>query len=216
MKTLIAVLVLATASAMCQSSNSASPSQNSSAQSSTTQNSGSQSSAMPSGASTQSNAALSQRGYDRIVKEVHHELVLLPYYGVFDDLKYQVSPDGTVTLMGEVANPTLKKDAENAVKRIEGVTNVVNNIKILPTSFNDDRIRRAVYRAIYGNEVLSQYALRAVPTIHIIVDNGHVTLEGAVARQMDKQIAEIQAKSVPGVFSVTNNLQVDNGGGASK
>src|SRR5215471_7600291 len=153
--------------------------------------------------------ALSQKGYDRIVREVRHELVMLPFYGVFDNLAYKVDPDGTVTLLGQVARPVLKSDAENAVKRIEGVEKVVNNIEVLPTSPNDDRIRRAVYRAIYGNDVLSQYQLRAVPPIHIIVKNGNVTLEGAVARQMDKQIAEVQAKSVSGVFSVTNNLRVE-------
>jgi hyperosmotically inducible protein len=153
--------------------------------------------------------ALSQKGIDRIVKEVHHELVMLPYYGVFDNLSYKVDPDGTVTLLGQVARPTLKSDAENVVKRIEGVEKVVNNIEVLPTSINDDRIRRAVYRAIYGNSVLSQYALRAVPPIHIIVKNGNVTLEGVVARAMDKQIAGMQANQVSGVFSVTNNLQVE-------
>src|SRR6266513_2980262 len=114
--------------------------------------------------------------------------------------------------LGQVSRPTLKSDAENVVKRIEGVEHVDNQIKVLPTSPNDDRIRRAVYRAIYGNEVLSQYALRAVPPIHIIVENGNVTLEGVVARQMDKQIAEMQAKSVPGVFSVTNNLRIEEEG----
>jgi len=152
---------------------------------------------------------MSQKGIDRIVKEVRHELVMLPYYGVFDNLAYKVDPDGTVTLLGQVARPVLKSDAENAVKRIEGVEKVVNNIEVLPTSPNDDRIRRAVYRAIYGNDVLSQYQLRAVPPIHIIVKNGNVTLEGAVARQMDKQIAGMQANGVSGVFSVTNNLVVD-------
>jgi len=158
------------------------------------------------------NAALSQKGIERIIKEVHHELVMLPFYGVFDNLAYKVSPDGTVTLLGQVSRPTLKSDAENVVKRIEGVERVDNQIKVLPVSPNDDRIRRAVYRAIYGNEVLSQYALRAVPPIHIIVENGNVTLEGVVARQMDKQIAEMQAKSVPGVFSVTDNLRVEEEG----
>jgi hyperosmotically inducible periplasmic protein len=158
------------------------------------------------------NAPLSQKGIDRIVKEVHHELVMLPFYGVFDNLAYKVSPDGTVTLLGQVSRPTLKSDAENVVKRIEGVERVDNEIKVLPTSPNDDRIRRATYRAIYGNEVLSQYALRAVPPIHIIVENGNVTLEGVVARQMDKQIAEMQTKSVPGVFSVTDNLRVEEEG----
>ena len=158
------------------------------------------------------NAPLSQKGIDRIVKEVHHELVMLPFYGVFDNLAYKVSPDGTVTLLGQVSRPTLKSDAENVVKRIEGVERVDNQIKVLPLSPTDDRIRRAVYRAIYGNEVLSQYALRAVPPIHIIVENGNVTLEGVVARQMDKQIAEMQTKSVPGVFSVTDNLRVEEEG----
>jgi hyperosmotically inducible protein len=158
------------------------------------------------------NAPLSQKGIDRIIKEVHHELVMLPFYGVFDNLAYKVSPDGTVTLLGQVSRPTLKSDAENVVKRIEGVERVDNQIKVLPTSPNDDRIRRATYRAIYGNDVLSQYALRAVPPIHIIVENGNITLEGVVARQMDKQVAEMQAKSVPGAFAVTNNLRVEEEG----
>ena len=159
--------------------------------------------------SSSSDRQLGQRGTDRLIQEVHHQLVLLPYYGVFDNLAYRVSPDGTVTLLGQVARPTLKSDAENVVKRIEGVERVDNQIQVLPTSPMDDDIRRATYRAIYGNDVLSQYSLRAVPPIHIIVSGGHVTLEGAVARPMDKQIAEMQAKSVPNVFSVTNNLQVD-------
>ena len=171
-------------------------------------NSGSSSGAQAAGSSQ--DRKLSPRGRDRIMKEVHHELVLLPYYGVFDNLAYQVNDEGTVTLLGQVARPTLKSDAENSVKKIEGVERVVNNIEVLPTSPNDDRIRRDTYRAIYGNNVLSQYSLRAVPPIHIIVKNGNVTLEGVVARQMDKQIAETQAKSVPGSFSVTNNLRVEN------
>ena len=158
------------------------------------------------------NAPLTQHGIERIIKEVHHELVMLPFYGVFDNLAYKVSPDGTVTLLGQVSRPTLKSDAENVVKRIEGVERVDNQIKVLPASPNDDRIRRATYRAIYGNEVLSQYALRAVPPIHIIVENGNVTLEGVVARRMDKQVAEMQAKSVPGVFSVNDNLKVEEEG----
>jgi hyperosmotically inducible periplasmic protein len=153
--------------------------------------------------------ALSQKGIDRITREVRHELVMLPFYGVFDNLAYQVAPDGTVTLTGQVARPILKSDAENAVKRIEGVEKVVNNIEVLSVSPNDDRIRRAAYRAIYGNSVLSQYQLRAVPPIHIIVNRGHITLEGVVARQMDKQIAGMQANGVHGAFSVTNNLRVE-------
>lgn len=161
------------------------------------------------GQGSSAGGALSQKGLERITREVHHELVLLPYYGVFDNLAYKVSPDGTVTLLGQIVNPVLRSDAGNVVKKIEGVERVDNQIEVLPTSSMDDGTRRAVYRAIFGNEVLSQYAMRAVPPIHIIVKNGNVTLEGVVARQMDKQIAEIQAKSVPNVFSVTDNLQVE-------
>jgi len=152
---------------------------------------------------------LSPKGIDRIVREVRHELVMLPYYGVFDNLAYKVDPDGTLTLLGQVVRPTLKSDAENAVKRIEGVEKVVNNIEVLPTSIDDDRIRRDAYRQIYGNSNLSLYQVRAVPPIHIIVKNGHITLEGVVAREMEKDIAGVQANSVPGAFSLTNNLRVE-------
>jgi hyperosmotically inducible protein len=165
--------------------------------------------ASPAAQDNPSNGAANQKNIDRIYKEVRHELVMLPFYGVFDNLSYKVDPDGTVTLYGQVTRPTLKSDSENVVKRIEGVTRVVNNIEVLPASINDDQIRRAVYRAIYGNDVLSQYQMRAVPPLHIIVKNGHVTLEGVVARQMDKQIAGVQANSVSGVFSVTNSLVVE-------
>ena len=165
--------------------------------------------ASPTTQNNQPTGAISQKGIDRIVKEVRHELVMLPFYGVFDNLAFKVDPDGTVTLLGQVSRPTLKSDAENAVKHIEGVEKVVNNIEVLPTSINDDQIRRAAYRAIYGNEVLSQYQLRAVPPIHIIVKNGHITLEGVVAREMDKTIAGMQANGVHGAFSVTNNLVVE-------
>jgi hyperosmotically inducible protein len=151
----------------------------------------------------------SQRGEERLIKEVRHELTMLPYYSVFDDLSYKVE-GGTVTLYGAVVRPTLKSDAENAVKKIEGVERVVNSIEVLPLSPNDDTIRRAVYRAIYSQPGLDTYSLRAVPTIHIIVKNGNVTLTGAVANQGDKDRAGIAANGVPGAFSVTNNLQVDH------
>jgi hyperosmotically inducible protein len=145
----------------------------------------------------------------RIAREVRHELVMLPYYGVFDDLAFSVN-NGTVTLMGAVTRPTLKSDAENVVKRIEGVNQVINNIEVLPLSPMDDQIRMAVYRAIYGDPALStRYGYRALPSIHIIVKNGHVTLEGVVANEADKNIANIRANGVPNVFSVTNNLQVE-------
>lgn len=172
--------------------------------------------AMPSaGANPQSQSAqsqnMSQASLDRITREVRHELLLLPYYGIFDNLSYRVNQDGSVTLMGQVSRPVLKSDAENAVKHVEGVERVDNQIEVLPTSPMDDQIRIATYRAIYGNSTLSPYSLRAVPPIHIIVKNGHVTLEGVVANQMDKQIAGQQANSVPNVFSVTNNLRVESG-----
>jgi len=148
------------------------------------------------------------KGYDRFVKEIRHELVMLPYYGVFDNLAYRV--DGyNVTLMGQVTRPTLKSDAERVVKDIEGVQKVTNQIEVLPLSPNDDRIRMGEYRAIYGQAALNRYALNAVPPIHIIVKNGNVTLEGVVANEGDKNIANIQANQVPGVFSVTNNLRVE-------
>lgn len=148
------------------------------------------------------------KGYDRFVKEIRHELVMLPYYGVFDNLVYKV--DGyKVTLMGQVTRPTLKSDAERVVKDIEGVEQVVNNIEVLPLSPNDDQIRLATYRSIYGHTALNRYALNAVPPIHIIVKNGKVSLEGVVANEGDKNIANIQANSVSGVFGVTNNLVVE-------
>jgi len=142
---------------------------------------------------------------------VRHQLVMLPYYGVFDDLAFKLD-GGTVTLMGAVVRPVLKSDAENVVKRIEGVTQVINEIKVLPPSPMDDQIRRAVYRAIYGDPALStRYGFRAVPSIHIIVENGRVTLEGVVANEMDKNLCNLRANGVPNVFSVTNELQVEGG-----
>jgi hyperosmotically inducible protein len=146
---------------------------------------------------------------NKIIKEVRHTLVTLPYYGVFDDLAFRVD-GGTVTLLGAVTQPVLKSDAEKTVKRVEGVNQVVNNIEVLPLSPMDDQIRRAVYRAIYGDPALSdRYGFRAVPSIHIIVRNGRLTLEGVVANQMDKSLINIRANSVPGIFSVTNNLLVE-------
>jgi hyperosmotically inducible periplasmic protein len=162
----------------------------------------------PSASATPQNNAMSQKGTDRVVKEVRHELVMLPYYGVFDFLSYKVSPEGTVTLMGAVSRPTLKSDAENVVKKIEGVERVDNQIEVLPLSPNDDGIRRATFRTVYSSPQLSRYSWQSVQSIHIIVRNGNVTLEGYVDTPQDKQVAEIQAKSVPGVFSVTDNLQV--------
>lgn len=145
----------------------------------------------------------------RITQEVRRELVTLPYYNLFDTLSYKIDGD-TVTLSGKVTRPTLKSSAENVVKSIEGVNTVNNQIEVLPLSPNDDRLRVALYQSIYGNSVLQTLAIRAVPPIHIIVENGHVTLEGYVANSMQKTVAGMQANTVSGVFSVTNNLLEDS------
>ena len=145
----------------------------------------------------------------RIVKEVRHELVMLPYYSIFDDLEYSVN-GGTVTLLGAVTNSTLKSDAENVVKRIEGVTQVNNQIKVLPPSPMDDQIRRQVARAVSSQGGLYRYFMGAVPSIHIIVDSGHVTLKGVVDNQADDTQAKLAANQVPGVFSVKDELQIAN------
>ncbi len=142
-------------------------------------------------------------------KAVRHELVMLPYYNIFDDLSFQVN-GGHITLTGQVTRPTLKSSAENVVKHLEGVTGVTNNIEVLPLSPMDNRIRVATYRSIYGFSALQRYALGAVPSIHIIVKNGNVTLTGVVANEGDKNIANIRANGVSGVFSVKNELRVEN------
>ena len=144
---------------------------------------------------------------DKITREVRHELVVQPYYGVFDDLSYSVN-GSEVSLFGSVVTPALKSDVENAVKRIEGVTKVENNIKVLPPSSMDDQIRRAEYRAIYSRPELQRYSMRAIPPIHIIVNGGHVTLDGVVDSASDKTVAGVAANSVPSIFSVDNNLVV--------
>ena len=143
----------------------------------------------------------------RLAKEVRHELVMLPYYSVFDNLAFQVNGD-KVILLGQVTRPTLKSDAEGVVKGIEGVASVTNKIEVLPLSPMDDQLRRALFRAIYSEAGLQRYGNMAVPSIHIIVSNGNVTLEGVVDNEMDKNLANIRANQVPNVFSVKNNLVV--------
>ncbi|HXP47834.1 MAG TPA: BON domain-containing protein [Terriglobales bacterium] len=150
---------------------------------------------------------VSERAAERIQKEVRHELVMLPFVNVFDNLAFRV--DGyKVTLLGQVTNPTVKTDAEKAVKGIEGVEEVDNQIEVLPLSPNDDRLRRALFRAIYGYGPLEKYSLGVIKPIRIIVKGGHVTLEGVVDSQADKDMAGLRANGVSGVFSVTNNLRV--------
>lgn len=143
-----------------------------------------------------------------LTEQVLNVLVLLPWYSVFDHLAFEV--DGSeVTLLGKVTQPSTKSDAEKAIRSMEGVTNVINKIDVLPASPMDDQIRRAEFRAIYSEPRLEKYAVGAVPPIHIVVEGGHVTLEGVVDSQADKDVAGIRAKTVPNVFSVTNNLRVE-------
>ena len=154
--------------------------------------------------------ASAQQMNPRIVREVRSELVTLPYYGVFDWLQYEVQSNGTVVLSGQVVRPSTKSDAERRVKDINGVTNVVNNIETLPLSPSDDRLRIALYRQIYGwNSPLFRYAHQAIPSIHLIVSRGHATLKGVVSNRGDATQAYIRARTVPGLFSVKNELQVE-------
>jgi hyperosmotically inducible protein len=152
-----------------------------------------------------------QENTARIIREVRHELAMLPYYGVFDWLEFDVRPDSTVVLRGQVVRPTTKSDAEGRVKEISEVKQVLNEIEVLPLSPNDDRLRVALYRALYNwNSPLFRYATQSVPSIHIIVKNGRATLKGIVASKADAQIAYIRARAVPGLFEVTNELQVES------
>jgi osmotically-inducible protein OsmY len=145
-----------------------------------------------------------------IADEVRHQLVMMPYYGVFDWLEGEALPNGTVTLRGEVTRPTTKSDAEARLKKLESVSKVVNQIEVLPPSPTDDAIRIAMYRAIFKYDgALFRYATLAVPPIHIIVKNGRVALKGYVANEMDKQLAYTFARNVSGVFEVKNELMVD-------
>jgi hyperosmotically inducible protein len=158
-------------------------------------------------ASAQDRDQPSARAQERITKEVRHELLMLPYFSVFDNIAYKV--DGTtVTLLGQVVRPSLKSDAGNVVKHIEGVEKVDNQIEVLPLSPMDDGLRRRLYRSIYGYPALEKYAMGVQKPIRIIVKNGHVTLEGVVDNDADKNFAGVRANVVPGIFSVTNNLQV--------
>ena len=143
--------------------------------------------------------------------QVRHQLVMLPFYSLFDNLEYRIDGNN-VTLLGQVVRPDLKADAESAVKHIEGVGTVTNQIEVLPLSPMDNQIRRAEYRAIFGFGSLYRYGMGAIPSIHIIVGNGHVTLVGVVDNEADKNMANIRANGVPGVFSVTNDLRVGEKG----
>ena len=148
------------------------------------------------------------QSYEQISKKVRHELVRLPYFGVFDNLAYKVEGN-TVTLYGQVVRPTTRTDAERRVARIKGVERVVNQIEVLPLSSFDDSIRLNTYRALYRTGGLYRYLWGANPSLRIIVNRGHITLEGVVANEGDRNLANIVARGVPGAFSVTNNLRTD-------
>lgn len=149
--------------------------------------------------------------YEQTLKKVRSELVTLPYYGVFDNLAYKVE-GSTVTLYGQVVRPSTRKDAERRVSRIPGVERVVNQIEVLPLSSFDDSLRVRTLREIQGTAALYRYFLGANPSIHIVVNRGHITLEGVVANEGDRRLAYIAARGVPGAFSVTNNLRSEKGG----
>lgn len=169
--------------------------------------------AITTSAATVEASALAESGqgleWQQISKRIRKELVTLPHYGVFDNLAYEIE-GRTVTLHGQVVRPSTRSDAARRVAKIEGVEQVINKIEVLPLSGFDDRIRREAYRSIFNTSSLYRYALGSNPSIHIVVNRGHLTLEGVVGTRMDKQLAEFAAREVSGVFSVTNNLRAES------
>ena len=148
-------------------------------------------------------------GDEQIARSIRHEVLSYPYYSLFDDVSYRVA-NGQVELMGAVSQPFKKKDIERLVFKIPGVNGITNGLKVLPVSFEDDRLRVQIARAIYRDPALTRYAIQAVPPIHIIVDNGHVTLTGVVNNDLEKNVAGIRAASFLSFGPVTNNLQVEH------
>jgi hyperosmotically inducible periplasmic protein len=148
-------------------------------------------------------------GDEQIAKSIRHEVLLYPYYSIFDDINYRVA-NGQVELIGAVNQPFKKKDIERLVFKIPGVNGITNGLKVLPTSIEDDRLRIQIARAIYRDPALNRYAIQAVPPIHIIVDNGHITLTGVVNNELEKNVAGIRAASFLSFGPVTNNLQVEH------
>ena len=157
---------------------------------------------------TSQSPPVSERTQERIAREARHEILMLPYFGVFDNIELRVD-DCNVTLTGQVTRPLLRSDAEHVIKDIEGVDKVFNQIEVLPLSPNDDRLRFATYRAIYGYAPLLRYATPPIKPIRILVKNGNLTLEGVVDSEADKNLVNIRANGVRGMFSVTNNLRVE-------
>ncbi len=141
-------------------------------------------------------------------EQVRKRIVKTPFYSIFDNVEFTLT-DGELVLMGEVSRPSVKRTIEKSAARVEGVNTVVSNIEVLPPSFYDDRIRHLLARQLYGSQMLSALANQAIPSIHVIVKNGHVTLEGVVLNKGQKNFAGITAHTINGVFSVTNNLRTD-------
>lgn len=162
-------------------------------------------------ASPQDDKKFSAKAQERIVKEVRHQILMLPYFGTFDNIAFKLN-GYNVTLYGQVVQPSLKSDAEKVVRKIEGVEHVDNQIEVLPTSPNDDRLRRDLFVAIYRYGPLQHYGVGSNRPIRIIVNHGNVTLEGVVDRESDKNMAGLRANGVTGVFSVKNNLVVPGKG----
>jgi len=156
----------------------------------------------------QTTSQVPDQAVQRIQREVRHEILMLPYFGVFDNIAFKVE-GYKVTLYGQVTRPTLKRDVENAVKRIEGVEKVDNQIEVLPASNMDDQLRLRLYRAIYGDPALERYAMPVIKPVRIIVKSGNVTLEGVVDSEADKNLVNMRANGVSGIFSVTNHLMVE-------
>jgi hyperosmotically inducible protein len=159
------------------------------------------------GTQTGSDDALTPQGQAKLVREIQHQLIMLPYYGVFDNLAFRLQ-GRTVILEGQVLRSSLKPDAERAVKKVEGVEKVVNNIQVLPPGPMDNRLRQQVQQAIYDYGPLFKYKNLPNPPIRIIVRNGNVTLEGVVDTETDKGLVSMRVNQVSGVLNVTNNLRV--------
>jgi hyperosmotically inducible protein len=161
------------------------------------------------GASTGS-GAVAPRTDEDLAKQVRHEILMYPYYTIWDDVNFRVN-HGSVELTGAVSQPYKKFAIEKSVQHVPGVTSVTDRLEVLPLSSMDDRLRLQVARAIYGYPALSRYAQGSLPSIHVIVDNGHVTLTGVVANNFDKQVAGVRANSAGLSFGpVINNLRVEN------
>jgi hyperosmotically inducible periplasmic protein len=147
---------------------------------------------------------------EAIAKEVRHEIVMYPRYTIFDNVSFRVN-QGSVELLGAVTQPYKKSDLGKTIEGLRGVTEVKNDLEVLPLSDMDNRLRMQLAHAIYRDPALSTLGFQALPPIHIIVDNGHVTLEGVVNTQLQKQVAGMRASSTGLSFGpVVNNLRVEN------